>query len=578
MYVVTGAQEGAISALTADLRRIPGITSLDDSRRTAQELDEDHSVGMAEAGLLCDVKAHQGLHASLPSTRFVLVFTNPVERVISSYFHRMGAGELPLEDPDIGLMRILRGYEQSPEFGELIRASRYSAGLGSLVEWFDRSQLHMVSFAEFRDKPIETVENIAGFLGVGLSDFWLKKLRGEPVPRRFTGPQSLEEAALERARRAQASSPPVPVPALAEYASYRERTSRAAGSPGVGAVTWLALWGELLHDALDLARDFPDTAGMVNEWLSDHTRLDRTLPVRINIGRRHPKKSSSAFSPPSEYCVGLLAGSSLNDLRPCGDALLGATETVAPESRFAADPCLAKVAGRTFVFYESGIAPNALIEVAEVVADRSMTPLGIALDEAFHVSYPQVFSVGSELWMTVESVAANALLLYRCVDFPLSWHRHAELAEGKFRDPSPFLWNGHLHLMATTERGLELFLVDLADGEATPHPASPLDIEPRFRRMGGGVFPLRDGLFRVSQYSRLDGRREYGVYVDLHRITRLTADAWEEEVEKSPFLPRRGVLNDEEWCQRIHHLNVMDDDEGLLAAIDGRDAVGLFSC
>ena len=73
--------------------------------------------------------------------------------------------------------------------------------------------------------------------------------------------------------------------------------------------------------------------------------------------------------------------------------------------------------------------------------------LGLALDEDFHLSYPQVFKYKNEIYMLPETQGAGKVIVYKSVDFPLKWEKHKELLDyDNIKDPTLLNHNNNLYL------------------------------------------------------------------------------------------------------------------------------------
>ena len=596
MFVVLGAL-GATPTLTALLRRVGGVRYvretqifegsrdrrrqrleglLDPEGRTLEELDADMTVGLVRPNLLGRPKAHAQIAKLLPSSKLVVVLRHPVQRAIAAYFHYMRDELIPIEEPDVGLARILAGLEPAPRADEVLAFSSYSTSLLSLLEHFDRERVHLTEYGELWSDPARVVGEVLSFLGVAVPEQALQDVvLPEPTPQEEP-PGFVGEVVMARAaRRLQRGDPEHAAAELDLFLRRPAPTTRPARL--VSARTWDALWQAVLPETKALPEHFPETAPMVRRWLADAVQPAGELPAPRTPLRRHPRKLSSSYGRHVEFCIGLVEGPSLEELRWTGGPLLTGRDAAAPGSAYVADPYLVVDGDERYVFYESRTSPNALLEVAGIDADGAFHPLGVAVEEPFHLSYPQVFRHQGEWFMTVESVQAGRLIVYRATEFPTGWERASEPIEGTFTDPSPFFWEGRLHVLATTPGGLQLLTLSDDLTTAEPHPSGLIPCEPEHRRMGGGVFVLSEGTYRVSQRGTHAGESVYGVCLDLHRLTELTGNAYAEEVAVAPFLPRPGVLDQEEWAQRVHHLHVVAVPGGLVGVIDGRDRRGLFS-
>lgn len=102
-----------------------------------------------------------------------------------------------------------------------------------------------------------------------------------------------------------------------------------------------------------------------------------------------------------------------------------------PQKRFItqADPFLFTYEGNTWLFYER----QDLTDMKGTLWCRNLDdahgkPVCV-LEEPFHLSYPQVFAYGSEIYMLPETRNAGEIRLYRCVRFPDRWEKADTLFE-----------------------------------------------------------------------------------------------------------------------------------------------------
>ncbi len=186
-----------------------------------------------------------------------------------------------------------------------------------------------------------------------------------------------------------------------------------------------------------------------------------------------------------------------------------ATVVAAPHGYFWADPCVVDDAGTRLLFVEEFPAPmgKGIIVCLAVDGDGSVERLGTALDEAQHLSYPQVFRWQGRWHMTVESGAARRVSLYRADAFPLRWRRVSDLIVGRACvDPTLHEHEGVWYLFANVSESkgstcdeLFLFVADSPLGPFLPHPANPIVSDVRRARPAGRLFRHEGRLIRPAQ-------------------------------------------------------------------------------
>lgn len=184
--------------------------------------------------------------------------------------------------------------------------------------------------------------------------------------------------------------------------------------------------------------------------------------------------------------------------------------------RFYADPFPFEWNGRHFIFIEDFPEGDtkAVISVAEVFADGQPIIHSAIVEEPYHLSYPQVFSLNGQIWMLPEGADGGNLVLYRAEAFPLRWVRHATLIPGReIFDATLLEHAGRLWLFASERDGhgsasdmLVVYSSDKLEGPWTPHRSNPIRIDRAAARPGGGFVCAGDRIILPLQ----DGTNEYG--------------------------------------------------------------------
>ncbi|MBW3549726.1 MAG: hypothetical protein KY442_02550 [Proteobacteria bacterium] len=220
-------------------------------------------------------------------------------------------------------------------------------------------------------------------------------------------------------------------------------------------------------------------------------------------------------------------------LDPAAPAVRSSTIVQAPKDYYWADPCMVERDGRKLIFVEE-MQPSkkGAIACLELQPDGA-TRLGLALEEASHLSYPQVFAWEGEWYMTVESSQARRVTLYKAAEFPLGWRRVADLVTGRVCvDPTLHFHEGHWYLFATiAENGnstwdeLFLFVADRLEGPFHPHPANPIISDVRRARPAGRLFRHGDKLIRPAQ----DCAAHYGSAIAFNQVLELSPSHYREQ-------------------------------------------------
>ncbi len=202
----------------------------------------------------------------------------------------------------------------------------------------------------------------------------------------------------------------------------------------------------------------------------------------------------------------------------------------------------------------------------------------IVLSEAFSLSYPYVFKSGKEYYLIPESNSVKSVRLYKAVDFPVKWRLEKTLLKGqRFSDASIFYCNERWWMFTATRSRpqnngkLRLYCADKLEGSWTEHPKSPVvKYNPHIARPGGRVLVLQDEIVRYAQ----DDFPDYGKQVWAFRVTKLTANDYEEIPHNSPIVGASGAgwnqfgmhtvdphpLGENQWIACVDGLGIRDCD------------------
>jgi len=248
--------------------------------------------------------------------------------------------------------------------------------------------------------------------------------------------------------------------------------------------------------------------------------------------------------------------------------LAGARWNVLPDpvDHFYADPFPLTWQGRDYLFFEDLDHKTGKGVIAAVAFDEAGRPGPTmpVIEEPWHLSYPFLIERDGELFMIPESSNNREIVLYRAVDFPLKWQRHAVLVQGVEAADATIVENdGLLYMTAVVREGansgysdmLSIWWAENLLGPWQAHEQNPVLVDDRAARPAGN-FVRRDGvLYRPAQ----DCRRAYGAGVSLMKVTRLDREGFAQTSE--------GIVSGGgPWPgRRLHTLNY----NGRLEAIDG---------
>jgi hypothetical protein len=236
-----------------------------------------------------------------------------------------------------------------------------------------------------------------------------------------------------------------------------------------------------------------------------------------------------------------------------------------PAHRFYADPFAITWKGRTMMFFEDldHRTNKGIVSAIEFGDNGPIGPVMPALEEPWHLSYPFLIVHDDELWMIPESGSNLDVAIYRCVEFPGRWERHATLLSGfELADATIVRHQDRHYLFGATRDGaggysdtLSIFHADNLFGPWQPHARNPVLLDRASARPAGHFVQSGGRLWRPVQ----DCTHGYGCALGLAEITELSPTGFAQTV-------RHIIRPGPRWPGRkLHTLNRC----GRLELIDG---------
>jgi hypothetical protein len=232
--------------------------------------------------------------------------------------------------------------------------------------------------------------------------------------------------------------------------------------------------------------------------------------------------------------------------------------------RYFADPFIFTHEGRSFIFCEEYpyAAGKGVLTAFELLANGEVGPPRPVMEQAWHLSYPQVFARDGEIWMIPETCAARRIELYRATGFPDSWVREAVLIDDiRAADATLIEHEGRFWLFATVAEdslsdwdALCLFYADALHGPWTAHPANPVLIDASAARPAGAMFTRNGELWRPAQ----DCSRGYGGGLALCSVDRLDEEDFRQTVHARLTPPLTWRAHGAHTLNRAGNIEVID--------------------
>ncbi len=232
-----------------------------------------------------------------------------------------------------------------------------------------------------------------------------------------------------------------------------------------------------------------------------------------------------------------------------------------PYKGYYADPFLFKFQDSIFLFVEE-YSFSTLKGVVTVFKfnGQGFDRLGVCLEEKFHISFPNVFRDGQDIYMLPESSSNRDVRLYRALDFPMVWELTSVMLSGiSAVDSLIYKQNDYYYLLTTVDNfnlgdhstNLTLY----KSREIISSKWSRQNLNPVFRdaekgRNAGRYELSIDKFYRLAQASEFD---TYGKQVKLFEIENLDFVQYSElELQ----LPKLAYPAD---FQGRHHISLISD-------------------
>lgn len=141
--------------------------TLEAYRQLFEGATDERAVGEASPNYLYSTTAPRLIREHLPDARLIAVLRNPVERAYSHFLHLVRSGREPLRDFEAALdaedERIAKGWEWSWHY---TRMGFYHEQLTRYLEHFDRKQITIRLFEDFKADPVAFTQELFRILGV----------------------------------------------------------------------------------------------------------------------------------------------------------------------------------------------------------------------------------------------------------------------------------------------------------------------------------------------------------------------------------------------------------------------------
>jgi hypothetical protein len=235
-------------------------------------------------------------------------------------------------------------------------------------------------------------------------------------------------------------------------------------------------------------------------------------------------------------------------------------------SIFLADPFYIIEKDTAYLFVENllSTSTDARIDVFATSDYINFDYKGIALDEDFHLSYPQVFKHDGEFYMIPETKQADNVLLYSTTNLPFDWKVVDTLIKNvNYKDPTLLIKNDKFYLF-TVDDDLELYIY------TSNNINGPWEINKNHTKLkgnearpGGRIFEY-DNSFYLPMQNLSEG---YGTGVSLYSIV-ITDDRIDLKKTHPMFLSKEKKID--VFNKGMHHVDIQMIGDSFFVLYDGQ--------
>ncbi len=210
-----------------------------------------------------------------------------------------------------------------------------------------------------------------------------------------------------------------------------------------------------------------------------------------------------------------------------------------------ADPFLYSDESELRLYYElqNQYRSKGVLMVVTTKDGRIWSKPRVALEEGFHLSFPNVFKMDGEVWMMPETFMANQVRLYQENESTGTFILDSILLEGsKFVDSFLFKKDDIYYLFTSIQYqdnsyDLKLYYSNNLKGGYEEHPMSPLSHGRSYQRNAGCMISYNGKLYRPAQ----ECSAYYGQNVHMMEVVELNKGCYHEVPSVLDIIPNKGL-------------------------------------
>lgn len=226
-----------------------------------------------------------------------------------------------------------------------------------------------------------------------------------------------------------------------------------------------------------------------------------------------------------------------------------------------ADPFLFEYQNKTYIFAEMWMYRLGRGVIGYSVWNgKHFSKWHPIIEEDYHLSYPNVFQIGNEIFMCPESSETGEIYLYKAINFPKKWEKSTILCSGgKYVDTTFFMYNqdayGFTYRLSPgkDDANGELLWFKIKDGMIDFCKDNPVTEDDSIARPAGKCICKNGKIYRVSQ----DCKESYGHGLVFSEMF-IGSNKYKEKAVKK-YYPEDFNLSKKLNCIGVHTFNQSTD-------------------
>jgi Sulfotransferase domain len=130
--------------------------------------DGEKKIGIKRPSYLSKKECPSRIKSEVGTPKIIVILRNPIERIISAYYHYMVYESLPVEEINLGLKNLidLKYEAQFARSSEILKFSFYTESLLNYIQEFGRENILILLHDDLRNERKNIVEKCYDFLGI----------------------------------------------------------------------------------------------------------------------------------------------------------------------------------------------------------------------------------------------------------------------------------------------------------------------------------------------------------------------------------------------------------------------------